>query len=86
MVPLDLCGELADDTADPLVAGHQMTDTDWAIALETNLTIHYRVTRAFTTAMTARRWGRIINIGSVNARAGRNGLVAYSAAKAGCSD
>ncbi len=33
--------------------------------------------------MTDRRWGRIINIGSVNARAGRTGLVAYSAAKAG---
>lgn len=60
-----------------------MTDTDWAVALETNLTIHYRVTRAFTMAMIARRWGRVINIGSVSSRAGRNSLVAYSAAKAG---
>jgi 3-oxoacyl-[acyl-carrier protein] reductase len=67
----------------PRVPWQQMTDTEWAVALETNLTIHYRVTRAFTTAMTARRWGRIINIGSVNARVGRTGLVAYSAAKAG---
>jgi 3-oxoacyl-[acyl-carrier protein] reductase len=67
----------------PRVPWQQMTDTDWAVALETNLTIHYRVTRAFTAAMTARRWGRIINVGSVNSRAGRNGLVAYSAAKAG---
>jgi 3-oxoacyl-[acyl-carrier protein] reductase len=67
----------------PRVRWEQMTDADWASALETNLTIHYRVTRAFTTAMTGRRWGRIINIGSVNTRAGRSGLVAYSAAKAG---
>lgn len=67
----------------PRVPWHEMTDTDWTNALETNLTIHYRVTRAFTAAMTNRRWGRIINIGSVNARAGRTGLVAYGAAKAG---
>ncbi|MFF4993483.1 SDR family oxidoreductase [Streptomyces sp. NPDC000656] len=30
-----------------------------------------------------RRWGRIVNIGSVNARAGRTSLVACSTAKAG---
>ncbi|RAY16685.1 short-chain dehydrogenase [Actinomadura craniellae] len=61
-------------------------DTDeaaWAYSLEVNLTAHYRVCQALTPAMTERRWGRIINIGSVNARAGRAGLVAYSAAKAG---
>ncbi|MFE2245725.1 SDR family NAD(P)-dependent oxidoreductase [Streptomyces lavendulae] len=33
--------------------------------------------------MIERRWGRIVNIGSVNARAGRTNLVAYSTAKAG---
>ncbi|MFJ2749642.1 SDR family NAD(P)-dependent oxidoreductase [Streptomyces sp. NPDC087297] len=33
--------------------------------------------------MVERRWGRIVNIGSVNARAGRTNLVAYSTAKAG---
>ncbi|WP_242640653.1 SDR family NAD(P)-dependent oxidoreductase [Streptomyces kasugaensis] len=48
-----------------------------------NLTAHYRVCRALTPAMTERRWGRIVIIGSVNARAGRPGLVAYSTAKAG---
>jgi 3-oxoacyl-[acyl-carrier protein] reductase len=34
-------------------------------------------------AMIARRWGRVINIGSVSSRAGRDSLVAYSAANAG---
>ncbi|MET9365377.1 SDR family NAD(P)-dependent oxidoreductase [Streptomyces sp. NPDC006632] len=33
--------------------------------------------------MIERRWGRIVNIGSVNARAGRTDLVAYSTATAG---
>jgi 3-oxoacyl-[acyl-carrier protein] reductase len=33
--------------------------------------------------MVDRLWGRIVNIGSINARAGRAGLVAYSSAKAG---
>ncbi len=67
----------------PRVPWHEMTDTDWAFALETNLTIHYRVTRAFTTAMITRRWGRIINISSVTARVDRRTHVAYGAAKAG---
>lgn len=62
------------------------TDTDeaaWAYALDVNLSAHYRMCRAVTPAMAARRWGRIINIGSVNALTGRAGLTAYSAAKAG---
>jgi|SRR5580698_2305117 3-oxoacyl-[acyl-carrier protein] reductase len=52
-------------------------------ALDVNLTAHYRVCHAVTPGMMARRWGRIVSIGSVTCRAGRPGLVAYSAAKAG---
>ncbi|MFJ4022376.1 MULTISPECIES: SDR family NAD(P)-dependent oxidoreductase [Streptomyces] len=33
--------------------------------------------------MIERRWGRIMHIGSVNARAGRTNRLAYSTAKAG---
>ncbi|MFE2323399.1 hypothetical protein ACFXD5_05660 [Streptomyces sp. NPDC059385] len=33
--------------------------------------------------MIERRWGRIVNIGRVNARASRTNLVAYNTAKAG---
>ncbi|GAA1162310.1 3-oxoacyl-[acyl-carrier protein] reductase [Kitasatospora gansuensis] len=61
-------------------------DTDeaaWAAALEINLTAHYRTCRAVTPGMIDRGWGRIINVSSVNARVGRVGLTAYSAAKAG---
>ncbi|MFE2159537.1 SDR family NAD(P)-dependent oxidoreductase [Streptomyces lydicus] len=61
-------------------------DTDegaWNYSLDVNLTAHYRACHAVTPGMVERRWGRIVNIGSVNARAGRTNLVAYSTAKAG---
>ncbi|MFE2291421.1 SDR family NAD(P)-dependent oxidoreductase [Streptomyces sp. NPDC059452] len=48
-----------------------------------NLTAHHRTCHAFTPGMAERRWGRIPNFGSVNARAARTNLVAYSTAKAG---
>ncbi|MFC9121878.1 SDR family NAD(P)-dependent oxidoreductase [Streptomyces sp. NPDC057067] len=48
-----------------------------------NLTAHYRACHAVAPGMVERRWGRIVNISSVNARAGRTNLVAYSTAKAG---
>ncbi|WP_433501727.1 SDR family NAD(P)-dependent oxidoreductase (plasmid) [Sphaerimonospora sp. CA-214678] len=62
------------------------TDLDedaWEQALHLNLTVHYRCAKAFTPGMVTRHCGRIINIGSITARAGRTGLVAYAAAKAG---
>ncbi|MGW8360649.1 SDR family NAD(P)-dependent oxidoreductase [Streptomyces wedmorensis] len=51
--------------------------------LDVNLTAHHRTCHARTPGMIERRWGRIVNIGSVNTRAGRSNLVAYSTAKAG---
>ncbi|MDH6113962.1 3-oxoacyl-[acyl-carrier protein] reductase [Kitasatospora sp. MAP12-15] len=67
----------------PRTPWDQLGQTEWDHAIETNLTIHYRVCWAVTPSMADRRWGRIVNIGSVNARAGRAGLTAYSTAKAG---
>jgi len=67
----------------PRVDWLDLTEDQWTDAIETNLNIHYRLTRAVSPQMIARRHGRIINIGSVTASAGRAGLVAYSAAKAG---
>jgi 3-oxoacyl-[acyl-carrier protein] reductase len=55
----------------------------WQAMLESNLTSHYLVTRAFTPTMRARTQGRIIAIGSVLAHVGRHDLAAYIAAKAG---
>ncbi|WP_241002649.1 SDR family NAD(P)-dependent oxidoreductase [Streptomyces sp. CB01881] len=67
----------------PRIPWDELGEDEWARAIESNLTIHYRTCRAITPGMADRRWGRIVNIGSVNARAGRPGLAAYSAAKAG---
>lgn len=67
----------------PRIGWSELAEPDWHDALETNLTIHYRLTRAITGGMVQRGYGRIINIGSVTSRSGRPGLTAYSAAKAG---
>ncbi|MBD0692661.1 SDR family NAD(P)-dependent oxidoreductase [Streptomyces sp. CBMA123] len=67
----------------PRIPWDELGEDEWARAIESNLTIHYRTCRAITPGMAARRWGRIVNIGSVNARVGRPGLTAYSTAKAG---
>ena len=67
----------------PRIAWDDLTEPDWHDAVETNLTIHYRLTRAITPGMVHRGYGRIINIGSITSRSGRPGLIAYSTAKAG---
>ncbi|MFD4949588.1 SDR family NAD(P)-dependent oxidoreductase [Streptomyces sp. NPDC058409] len=67
----------------PRVAWQDTDETAWNYSLDVNLTAHYRTCHALTPGMVERRWGRIVNIGSVNARAGRTNLVAYSTAKAG---
>jgi 3-oxoacyl-[acyl-carrier protein] reductase len=67
----------------PRVPWDRTDECAWQAALEINLTSCYRACRAATPRMTTRRWGRIINIGSVTARSGRRGLVAYTATKAG---
>ncbi|GGV94069.1 3-oxoacyl-[acyl-carrier-protein] reductase FabG [Streptomyces gelaticus] len=67
----------------PRVEWKDTGEAQWAQALDVNLTIHYRVSQAVTPGMIRNQWGRVINIGSVNARVGRRGLTAYSTAKAG---
>ncbi|AZK94396.1 MULTISPECIES: SDR family NAD(P)-dependent oxidoreductase [Streptomyces] len=67
----------------PRTPWDELGEDQWARAIESNLTIHYRACRAVIPSMADRRWGRIVSIGSINARAGRPGLTAYSTAKAG---
>ncbi|MFJ9842305.1 SDR family NAD(P)-dependent oxidoreductase [Kitasatospora sp. NPDC101155] len=55
----------------PRIPWDELGEDEWARAIESNLTIHYRTCRAITPDMAERRWGRIVNIGSVNARVGR---------------
>lgn len=67
----------------PRIPWADLDESAWEQAVNLNLTAHYRCARAFTPAMIRRGRGRIINIGSITARSGRPGLVAYAAAKAG---
>ena len=55
----------------------------WNAVLRTNLDGVYNVTRPAIAPMTARKYGRIINISSVNGQRGQIGQTNYSAAKAG---
>ncbi|MFJ1662434.1 SDR family NAD(P)-dependent oxidoreductase [Streptomyces anthocyanicus] len=67
----------------PRMSWEETDESAWSRTLDLNLTMHYRICRAVTPGMAQRQWGRIINVSSVNARAGRAGLTAYSTAKAG---
>lgn len=55
----------------------------WDAVLRTNLDSVFNVTKPFVDAMIERKWGRIINISSVNGSKGAFGQTNYAAAKAG---
>lgn len=57
--------------------------TEWASVLRTNLDGVYNVSRPVLAPMSRRKYGRIINISSVNGQRGQIGQTNYSAAKAG---
>ena len=61
----------------------KMTLDDWHAVLRTNLDSVFHMSRQAVGPMTAQRWGRIINISSVNANGGAYGQTNYAAAKAG---
>lgn len=61
----------------------QMEPADWSAVLRTNLDGVYNVSRPVIEPMTSRKFGRIINISSVNGQRGQIGQTNYSAAKAG---
>jgi acetoacetyl-CoA reductase len=61
----------------------KMSVDDWHAVIETNLTSVFNVARQVIEDMTAKGWGRIINISSVNGAKGQFGQTNYSAAKAG---
>lgn len=61
----------------------KMTPEMWDDVIATNLSGAFYITRQFAEGMTARGFGRIINISSVNGQKGQFGQTNYSAAKAG---
>lgn len=61
----------------------KMTKGDWDAVMHTNLDSVFNMTKQVMEGMTERRWGRVINVGSVNGQKGAFGQTNYSAAKAG---
>ena len=61
----------------------KMSLEDWHAVLRTNLDSVFHLSRRAIEPMITQRWGRIINISSVNANAGAFGQANYAAAKAG---
>lgn len=61
----------------------RMKDEEWQDILDTNLTSLFRLSKPVIRSMMKKRYGRIINIGSVVGTMGNAGQVNYSAAKAG---
>ncbi len=61
----------------------RMSDEAWERVIATNLNGTFYCTRAALRTMLRRRWGRIINIGSVVGLRGNPGQTNYTASKAG---
>jgi acetoacetyl-CoA reductase len=62
---------------------HKMTKSQWDPVIATNLGGLFNMCRPVIEGMRARKFGRIINISSVNGQKGQFGQTNYAAAKAG---
>jgi acetoacetyl-CoA reductase len=62
---------------------HRMSFDDWNEVMRINLGGCFNMAKATFPGMRDRKWGRIINIGSINGQAGQYGQVNYAAAKSG---
>ncbi|MBL8567343.1 MAG: acetoacetyl-CoA reductase [Hyphomicrobiaceae bacterium] len=79
--PTDILVNNAGITRDGMF--HKMTKQQWDEVIGTNLNGLFNMTRPVWEGMRARKFGRIINISSVNGQKGQMGQVNYSAAKSG---
>ncbi|MCQ4163697.1 acetoacetyl-CoA reductase [Tahibacter harae] len=62
---------------------HKMTALQWQEVINTNLNSCFNVTRPVIDGMRERKWGRIIQISSINGQKGQYGQANYAASKAG---
>jgi acetoacetyl-CoA reductase len=62
---------------------HKMTREQWEVVIRTDLNALFNMTRPVIEGMRARKFGRIINISSINGQKGQFGQTNYAAAKAG---
>jgi len=61
----------------------KLAKADWDAVLRTNLDSMFNLTKPFLPGMVERRFGRVVNIGSVNGSRGAYGQTHYAASKAG---
>ncbi|HKV65373.1 MAG TPA: acetoacetyl-CoA reductase [Rhodanobacteraceae bacterium] len=62
---------------------HKMSYQQWTDVVNTNLNACFNVTRQVIDGMRGRKWGRVIQISSINGQKGQYGQANYAAAKAG---
>jgi acetoacetyl-CoA reductase len=79
--PVDVLVNNAGITRDAMF--HKMTPAQWREVIDTNLTGVFNMTHQVWNGMRDRKFGRVINISSVNGQKGQAGQANYSAAKAG---
>ena len=79
--PIDILVNNAGITKDGMF--HRMTPDQWNAVIGTNLGSLFNMTRQVWEGMRARKFGRVVNISSINGQKGQMGQVNYSAAKAG---
>jgi len=79
--PIDIVVNNAGITRDGTIL--KMTYQMWKDVMDTNLGGCFNMAKAVFPGMRERKWGRIVNIGSINGQAGQYGQVNYAAAKSG---
>src|SRR5438128_2740374 len=79
--PVEILINNAGITRDAML--HRMKPEQWNAVINTNLNSLFNMTRPVIEGMRARKFGRIVNISSINGQKGQFGQVNYSAAKAG---
>ena len=79
--PVDILVNNAGITRDTTF--HRMTPEQWTEVINTNLNSVYNMTRPVIEGMRERKWGRILQIASINGQKGQYGQANYAAAKAG---
>ena len=79
--PVDVLVNNAGITRDAMF--HRMTPQQWKDVVDTNLSGVFNMTHPVWPGMRERKFGRVINISSVNGQKGQAGQTNYSAAKAG---
>jgi acetoacetyl-CoA reductase len=79
--PIEVLVNNAGITRDTML--HRMKPEQWTAVINTNLGSLFNVTRQVIEGMRTRKFGRIVNISSINGQKGQMGQCNYAAAKAG---